>query len=582
MKKAIRITIAFIIILTLITSTLVSAFASVDDMRNAYYAGQYEQAIAEADKILAKDDAYMDAYYTKAMSYFYLGDMQKAYDTLVAQLKLNPKNMLALYNAACAASVLNLQNEALDLLERLLIVDITKKSAVKNDSDFDNIRETDKYKKLMEISVIFGGELLDFDVAPIITENRTLLPLRKIFEAFNAEVTFIDETRTVKAEKDGFSLELVIGSKTAIVNGETKTLDVPAQIINNRTLVPVRFISESLGAEVDWDGDNRVVSILTETPSGNADYAATKTQLDSAMAVLPIDGAFTEPYLMPSTEGMTLIVFKDIKSLELFNALSAADKSKFVSDTVYENFALVIGCEPVHAKVIYDGNAYYEGEFYYGNRDKLPLTYYEKGKPVNVVKQYKGADNYKDFYLLPASEQTTSTFEPSTSSPSAPSSASAAYTVVSAPGQPTLLVSTNGNWTITMPANWNETTNIPGTYVVENQNVRGIMHVQINQVSAEFQPWLKAFVDASLVERVAESSDEMKISIFENVRSETINGMTYYKFGLLAESLVGAKVYQFSYFVMYDDALFEFCYTSVSNKVSTEFTNMVNSFNPTA
>lgn len=108
------------------------------------------------------------------------------------------------------------------------------------------------------ISVMVNGTPLIFDQQPIMYQSRTLVPMRAIFQALDAEVEWEVGKETVTATKDDTTIVVKIGEKYAIVNGCERPLDVPAQIINNRTLVPVRFISESLGAEVDW-------SIRTQT-----------------------------------------------------------------------------------------------------------------------------------------------------------------------------------------------------------------------------------------------------------------------------------------------------------------------------
>lgn len=114
------------------------------------------------------------------------------------------------------------------------------------------------------VKVKVNDKPIIFDVAPIISEGRTLVPLRYIFEALGAEVKWDAATRTVTGSKGSNKIVLRIDSKEAVVNGETRELDVPATIVNGRTLVPARFISESLGAEVLWDGDSKTVIIKTE------------------------------------------------------------------------------------------------------------------------------------------------------------------------------------------------------------------------------------------------------------------------------------------------------------------------------
>ena len=104
-----------------------------------------------------------------------------------------------------------------------------------------------------------------FDSAqPALVNNRTMVPMRKIFEALGAEVTWDNETQTAKALKDNMSVEITIGSNVMYSSGKPIEIDSPALLMRSRTYVPVRFISNALGAEVDWDNDNRVVYITTK------------------------------------------------------------------------------------------------------------------------------------------------------------------------------------------------------------------------------------------------------------------------------------------------------------------------------
>lgn len=112
-----------------------------------------------------------------------------------------------------------------------------------------------------EIKVNVNGELVKFDVQPTIIDGRTLVPVRTIFEKLGLEVGWDDETRTVIGKNNGMEIKLPVGNKKATKNGLEIELDVPSSIIEGRTLVPVRFIAESLGAEVDWDEETKTVII---------------------------------------------------------------------------------------------------------------------------------------------------------------------------------------------------------------------------------------------------------------------------------------------------------------------------------
>ena len=113
-----------------------------------------------------------------------------------------------------------------------------------------------------EIKVIVNGVELSFDQPPIIENGRTLVPLRAIFEALGADVEWEQSTQTVTAVRDDITVTLTIGSNILIKNGEEIELDVPAQLIGGRTLVPVRAVAESFGAEVGWDQSTRTVTII--------------------------------------------------------------------------------------------------------------------------------------------------------------------------------------------------------------------------------------------------------------------------------------------------------------------------------
>ena len=127
------------------------------------------------------------------------------------------------------------------------------------------------------IRVQLNGKIINFtdsngNVAnPKIINNRTMVPMRKIFELFKASVSWTEETQTVVATTEAKEITLTIGSETAIIkdlktNEETKmTLDQAPVIRENRTLVPVRFIAEGLDKTVGWDGDQRAVIIIDES-----------------------------------------------------------------------------------------------------------------------------------------------------------------------------------------------------------------------------------------------------------------------------------------------------------------------------
>lgn len=111
------------------------------------------------------------------------------------------------------------------------------------------------------IKVLLDGQELKFDVPPQIIEGRTLLPLRTIFEALGLEVDWDNTTKIITGKAKGKEIVLRLDSKEAKVNGVNKILDVPAKAINGRTLVPVRFIAESIDMNVNWHEGKGIVFI---------------------------------------------------------------------------------------------------------------------------------------------------------------------------------------------------------------------------------------------------------------------------------------------------------------------------------
>jgi hypothetical protein len=111
------------------------------------------------------------------------------------------------------------------------------------------------------ISVILNGKKLSFSEQPYIENGTTRVPMRAIFEALDAEVDYEASTKTITARKGSTAIKLVTGSSTATINGKQMALTASVENKNGTTMVPLRFVSEALGAEVIWDGDTKVITI---------------------------------------------------------------------------------------------------------------------------------------------------------------------------------------------------------------------------------------------------------------------------------------------------------------------------------
>lgn len=111
------------------------------------------------------------------------------------------------------------------------------------------------------INVTLNDKKLSFDVSPVLEDGRLLVPLRAIFEALGATINWDSATSTVKATKDGDTVKITVDKKTAYRNNTSVELGVSAKVVKGRMLVPIRFVFEALGAEVEWDAKSQMVTI---------------------------------------------------------------------------------------------------------------------------------------------------------------------------------------------------------------------------------------------------------------------------------------------------------------------------------
>ena len=108
---------------------------------------------------------------------------------------------------------------------------------------------------------LVNGETITNDVAPKIVNERTMLPIRFIAEKLGASVDWVQESQTVIVELDDIKISLVIGENFAMVNNEKIELDSPSFVEDGRTFLPIRFVMENLGADVLWNNDTQTVTI---------------------------------------------------------------------------------------------------------------------------------------------------------------------------------------------------------------------------------------------------------------------------------------------------------------------------------
>jgi murein tripeptide amidase MpaA len=125
----------------------------------------------------------------------------------------------------------------------------------------------ERKKNNNEVDVVINGVKTNFDQPAILMNYRTMVPVRGVFEKLGASLNWNNTTKTAVIKKDDTIVSLTVGKKTATVNGQTYTLDAPATTINSRTLIPLRFVGEAIGASVKWDSATRTAYIKSQEQS---------------------------------------------------------------------------------------------------------------------------------------------------------------------------------------------------------------------------------------------------------------------------------------------------------------------------
>lgn len=153
--------------------------------------------------------------------------------------------------------------------------------------------------KIGEPVAVLNGKLFEIEAAPFAKNGRSLVPFRFLGESLNAEVSWDASAETAGLVADGLTIEMPLG-KAPTVNGKTVPLDVPAEIRNGRIFVPLRFVSEQMGCFVQYDAPSQAILIR------KADRSAWKTHSASNNLTYAVPDSFTI-HADAEKEGVVLI-----------------------------------------------------------------------------------------------------------------------------------------------------------------------------------------------------------------------------------------------------------------------------------
>lgn len=182
-----------------------------------------------------------------------------------------------------------------------------------------------------EISVYLDNEKIQFDVAPLLVNGRTMVPMRAIFEKLGAIVYWDNNTRTAIAQKGNTNVSIAIDDTTLYKNGDPITLDVPARLNGGRTLVPLRAVSEAFECDVQWNGDTQTVNIYSKDK-----YIPSTIELSNAVIGVH-SGTLADSYISMDYGETNAIIKKYDDYNALFDALNQGVLDCVVSDKEISN-----------------------------------------------------------------------------------------------------------------------------------------------------------------------------------------------------------------------------------------------------
>jgi tetratricopeptide (TPR) repeat protein len=182
------------------------------------------------------------------------GKFTEAAAVLNIELKEHPDALVSTYAANLAAKAGNTVT-AIQNIEKAIAM------APDNTALYEKAGELYQKAGSEGPKVFVNGVKPTFDTQPLVEDNRTLVPFRAIAESMGAQVKYESSTQTVTMLRDGTTVEMTIGSTLAKVDGKEVTLDVPPKIVNNRTVVPLRFVGESLKSQVNYDSATQIIKI---------------------------------------------------------------------------------------------------------------------------------------------------------------------------------------------------------------------------------------------------------------------------------------------------------------------------------
>lgn len=236
-----------------------------------------------------------------------------------------------------------------------------------------------------KITLIINGEIVEPDVAPFIKNDRILLPMRTVFEELGCCAKYYEKTKTIDVLCGENFVEFFVGDDTMLVNYEEKKIDVAPIIYNDRTLVPIRAVSEAIGADVQWDDDTRTVSIELKQGEHRIRTKSKEKNIRNENGTILMTRSCSYP-VIENSEGDSYIneinKYYEINAENCLNDLSESENYTEYLDGTEENFS------PVTFDLFFKVNTDKNGIISITNS----ILYYYGGMHPDSVKESKTFD----------------------------------------------------------------------------------------------------------------------------------------------------------------------------------------------
>lgn len=213
-----------------------------------------DEALKIVKDIINKNPEDQKALVTIAKIYREMKDYKKAIETIEDIIEKFPHSRVKAF-----LGILHGENGELDRAREML--EIAIKEEHKARELYKELGRIYQKQERKGYKVFVKGNKPEFDVEPVAHNNRILVPIRAIAEALGVVVTYNPEDKSITMNSDDTEIVMWIGSDKALVNGKEVELDVKPLVVNNRTLVPIRFISEAFDTDVSYDSETQLVII---------------------------------------------------------------------------------------------------------------------------------------------------------------------------------------------------------------------------------------------------------------------------------------------------------------------------------